>query len=178
MTNYSCFCCVKDKNFFLIRNCDYCQRRFFFNVFTNSCTKCDFTLCQRVECKLKSEKSICLLKKPESLRTSPNCVANKQKFIYNTSNSSSSSSVGPVSFKRKWLMLQNISEQILPVAQITLSPRAPRNRSFSDPDINFNYQGLANKVTSNDGLSLTKLSMSKYKIWFIFVLRKSILEQI
>jgi len=43
-------------------------------------------------------------------------------------------------------MLKNISEQIIPVDQISpLSPRGPRNRSFSNPEVkldnfNFNFQ--------------------------------------
>jgi hypothetical protein len=146
--NFSILENFKDKNFFLVRKCDYCQRRFYFNVCTHACTMCDYTLCQRDECKIESEKSLCLQQKGTSLKSSPNYTTNKQKFIYNISNNSFKhnfyNKCDSSSCIRKYFILKNISEQIIPVNQISpLSPHGPRNRSFSNPEVkldNFNFQ--------------------------------------
>jgi hypothetical protein len=114
---------------------------------------CDFTLCQRDECKINSEKGLCSQQKSISLKSSPNLTTNKQKFIYNISSSNSLKNnlynkCDSATCKRKYFMLKNISEQIIPVDQIApLSPRGPRNRSFSNPEVkldNFNFQVILN----------------------------------
>ena len=138
-----------------MRNCDYCQRKFFFNV-SNSCTLCNFTICQREECKIKGESSLCSIQIETNLKSSPKLLTNKQKFFSNNGsnylkNPFNSKNPKSGALKRKHFMLQNISEQILPVNQIAnqLFPRYPRNRSMSNPEVildNFKFQQAQHEV--------------------------------
>ena len=82
---YSFF--FQDKKFFSVRNCDFCGRKFFFNVFTCSCQTCDFTLCQRCakdinECSATDDRLVCNLNKHSSMESSQSSVLSKQKHIY------------------------------------------------------------------------------------------------
>lgn len=119
-----------------------------------SCKKCEITLCQNSECKKSAEKTICHEKQVKKakgmIKSSPTSVFVKQKsstnFVYlififffffflplqdQLSNKLINSTRGSGLLKRKLLMLQTNSEQILPIKDIHFSPRG---RSFSDPD--------------------------------------------
>jgi hypothetical protein len=51
-----------EKKTFTLRACDACKKHFLLNVFT--CTKCDYTMCQRNECRARTERVVCAPRKP------------------------------------------------------------------------------------------------------------------
>jgi hypothetical protein len=140
---------TKDGKIFSIGNCDSCKRRFFFNVYSYYCSKCEYTLCQSAECKLKSENLICMAKKEvRSTRISPVLFKRQEKLTQlnglecircirysslSKINSSALFYLRSKAFKRKWQIDQVFSDQLIPVNEFKLPPRI---RSFSDPEIN------------------------------------------
>ena len=46
-----------EKKTFSIRSCDSCKKRFLLNVYT--CSKCYYVMCQRNECRAKTERIVC-----------------------------------------------------------------------------------------------------------------------
>lgn len=124
----------KEKKTFTFRSCDWCKKRFVLNAY--ACVKCDYIMCQRNECRSKSELIVC----------APHRIFN----IHNVSSTGAAS----VAIAKPDLELGRpespikensiiISQQILPVNQLKVSIPS-RDRSRSETELNmFGNQKLA-----------------------------------
>ncbi|CAF0705941.1 unnamed protein product [Brachionus calyciflorus] len=114
---------IKEK-FFSYRTCDLCKKICNQGFLNYTCKNCDMTLCN--ECRSKIDKTVCSkIKKQKAplIKNSATSVFVKPKI--------SQTLTQTLTLKRKVKNFQNNSEQILPIAQIQVQPRA---RSLSDAD--------------------------------------------
>ena len=124
--------------------CDRCKEIFNQGFLIYSCKNCDLSLCN--ECRGKKDKTICSKVKRQknaSLKTSTSSVFVKPRL--------SQTWTQTLTLKRKLNLMQNNSEQILPIGQIQVQPRS---RSLSDSDSRTVYgsQMLLHRSKSRDSI--------------------------
>ena len=101
----------QEKKTFTFRSCEWCKKRYVLNAY--ACTKCDYILCPRNECRSKSERSVCV---PANHRPSANSLVQptlKADCHYEQGQRPDSPSRAETPI--------NISQQILPVNQLKVS---------------------------------------------------------
>jgi hypothetical protein len=110
-----------EKKTFTLRSCDSCKKRGLLNVY--ACTKCFYTMCQRNECRTKSESIVCIANSFSShSRTSDQdtlYIQNGSRFTNNTTYRGDYSTN---------------SQQIIPVSQLIVNPSRDRSRSETELD--------------------------------------------
>ena len=79
---------IKEKKTFSLKSCDSCKKRLFLNAYT--CVKCEYTMCQRNECRTKSETFVCV-RKSNSMSTSTSASTSN---ISGSSGAASTNGVG------------------------------------------------------------------------------------
>lgn len=148
-----------EKKTFTFRSCDWCKKRFVLNAY--ACTKCDYIMCQRNECRSKSELTVCVPRR-----------------FFNMHNASSLSSGGTTSvmLAKPENLIElgrpdspiksenatiNISQQILPVNQLKVSiPSRDRSRSETELNMFGNIAKLKDNVQKSPSERLTSNSNS------------------
>ena len=66
-----------EKKTFTLRACDACKKHFLLNVY--ACTKCDYTMCQRQECRSKTERVVCAPRKASTSAAIVNSTSTQPK---------------------------------------------------------------------------------------------------